>query len=59
MIGPCELALLPPGAVVINTARGGLLDFDAVHAARGAIRSPASRGTRTRPAAPPRAAWCG
>ncbi len=31
MIGARELALLPAGAVLINTARGGILDFDAVH----------------------------
>jgi D-3-phosphoglycerate dehydrogenase len=29
MIGPRELALLHPGAVLVNTARGGLLDYDA------------------------------
>ena len=33
MIGPAELALLPPGAVVLNTARGGLIDEDALYAA--------------------------
>jgi D-3-phosphoglycerate dehydrogenase len=30
IIGPPELALLPPGAVLVNTARGGLLDYAAV-----------------------------
>ena len=33
IIGAAELALLPPGAVVLNTARGGLIDEDALHAA--------------------------
>ncbi len=30
MIGAAELALLPPGAVVVNTARGPVLDVDAL-----------------------------
>lgn len=30
MIGAAELALLPKGAVLVNTARGGLLDYDAL-----------------------------
>lgn len=30
LIGPRELALMPDGAVLINTARGGLLDHDAL-----------------------------
>ena len=33
MLGARELALLPPGAVLINTARGGLLDEQALVAA--------------------------
>ncbi|WP_395243255.1 NAD(P)-dependent oxidoreductase [Agromyces sp. MMS24-K17] len=33
MIGAAELAALPPGAIVINVARGGLLDSAAVDAA--------------------------
>jgi D-3-phosphoglycerate dehydrogenase / 2-oxoglutarate reductase len=33
LIGRRELALLPTGAIVINTARGGILDEDAVLAA--------------------------
>ncbi|MBV9749324.1 MAG: C-terminal binding protein [Acetobacteraceae bacterium] len=33
MIGAPELALLPPGAVVINTARGPILELDALEAA--------------------------
>ncbi len=33
MIGAHELALLPPGAVVVNTARGPVLDLDALEAA--------------------------
>lgn len=30
LIGPAELDLLPPGAVVVNTARGGILDEEAL-----------------------------
>jgi D-3-phosphoglycerate dehydrogenase len=30
LIGPRELALLPAGAIVVNTARGGILDEDAL-----------------------------
>jgi D-3-phosphoglycerate dehydrogenase len=30
MIGAAELAQLPRGAVLVNTARGGLLDYDAL-----------------------------
>jgi D-3-phosphoglycerate dehydrogenase len=30
MIGRAELALLPRGAVLVNTARGGLLDYESV-----------------------------
>lgn len=33
MIGARELALMPPGAVLVNTARGGLLDYDAAASA--------------------------
>lgn len=33
MVGAAELGLLPPGAIVINTARGPLIDLDALHAA--------------------------
>jgi len=33
LIGAAELAALPPGAIVLNTARGGLLDEAALHAA--------------------------
>jgi D-3-phosphoglycerate dehydrogenase len=29
MIGADQIALMPPGAVLVNTARGGLLDYDA------------------------------
>jgi C-terminal binding protein len=32
MIGAAQLALLPPGAVVVNTARGPILDLDALAA---------------------------
>jgi C-terminal binding protein len=30
MVGPAELALLPEGAVVVNTARGPIVDLDAL-----------------------------
>ena len=33
LIGAAEFAALPPGAVVVNTARGPTMDFDALHAA--------------------------
>ncbi len=33
LIGPAELALLPQGAVVVNTARGPIIDIDALAAA--------------------------
>ncbi|WP_284744685.1 hydroxyacid dehydrogenase [Amycolatopsis sp. RTGN1] len=33
LIGAAELALVKPGAVLVNCARGGLLDLDAAHAA--------------------------
>jgi phosphoglycerate dehydrogenase-like enzyme len=35
LIGAAELALLPRGAILVNTARGGLIDLDALH---GALR---------------------
>ncbi len=31
MIGAAELALLPPGALVINTSRGPVMDIEALH----------------------------
>lgn len=33
MIGAAELSLMKPGAILVNTARGGLLDYDAAVAA--------------------------
>ena len=33
MLGAAELALLPKGAVVVNTARGPIIDIDALAAA--------------------------
>jgi phosphoglycerate dehydrogenase-like enzyme len=33
MLGAAQFAALPPGAVVVNTARGGTMDFDALLAA--------------------------
>lgn len=33
MLGAPEFAALPPGAIVVNTARGGLIDLDALAAA--------------------------
>ena len=52
MIGAAELALLPQGAFVINTARGGLIDEAALHArARGrACRRRRARRVRGRAA---------
>lgn len=38
MIGAAELDLLPEGAVLVNTARGALVDLDAVHRALRAGR---------------------
>lgn len=38
LIGAAELAALPPGAIVLNTARGGLIDEAALHAALEAGR---------------------
>ena len=42
MIGAKELALLPEGAVVVNTARGPIIDIDALAAALRAGTWPAS-----------------
>ena len=38
MIGARELAMLPAGAVVVNVARGGVVDEDALIAALGENR---------------------
>ncbi len=52
LIGAAELALLPPGAVVINTARGPVLDIEALH---DALRSGhvAGAGLDVLPVEPP------
>jgi D-3-phosphoglycerate dehydrogenase len=38
LVGPAELAALKPGASIVNTARGGVVDEDALAAAIGAGR---------------------
>ena len=52
MLGAREFALLPEGAVLINTARGGTMDFDALEAA---LRSGhlAAAGLDVMPVEPP------
>ncbi len=52
LVGAAELALLPAGAVVVNTARGPVLDLDALEAAlrRGHI---AGAGLDVLPVEPP------
>ena len=54
MIGATQLALLPPGAVIVNTARGPALDLDALEAA---LRSDhlAGAGLDVLPTEPPEA----
>jgi phosphoglycerate dehydrogenase-like enzyme len=52
LIGATQFAALPPGAVVVNTARGGTMDFDALTAA---LRSGhiAAAGLDVMPTEPP------
>ncbi len=52
LLGTAEFAKLPPGAVLINTARGGTMDFDALEAA---LRSGhlAAAGLDVMPVEPP------
>ena len=52
LIGARELALLPPGCVVVNTARGRVLDLDALEAAL-ADGHVAAAGLDVIPAEPP------
>jgi len=53
LIGAAELALLPKGAVVINVARGGILDVDALYQALREDRI-AGAGLDVLPVEPPR-----
>ncbi len=52
MLGAAQFAMLPPGAVVVNTARGPTMDFDALEAA---LRSGhlAAAGLDVMPVEPP------
>lgn len=52
LVGAAELALLPEGAVVVNTARGPVLDLDAVEAALASGRL-AGAGIDVLPVEPP------
>ena len=52
LVGAAELALLPGGAVVVNTARGPVLDLDAVEAALASGRL-AGAGIDVLPVEPP------
>ena len=59
MVGARELALLPRGAVVVNVARGGIVDEDALAAALGAgtLRGAALDVFATEPLPPSSPLW--
>ena len=54
MIGAAELAAMKPGSVLVNTARGPLLDYDALHTAltRGHLRGAMLETFATEPVPP-------
>jgi len=53
MVGEAELATLPPNAVVVNAARGGLVDTDAPRLGSPDRGHPRGRARRDRPRAAP------
>lgn len=59
MVGPAEFATLPPNAVVVNAARGGLIDTDALTSAlqTESIRGAALDVTDPEPLAPDSVLW--
>ena len=57
LLGAEQLALLPPGAFLVNAARGGIVDGGGDARRRSsAVRLPAVRSTSTRPSRCPRLA---
>ena len=52
MLGAAQFAMLPPGAVLVNTARGPVMDFDALEAALRAGHL-AAAGLDVMPVEPP------